>query len=165
MKKLLETSYNVLKVFSSEDQLKIWDLINQWADQAASEDAKASLRQRIHGCAHVRRLRKNSIAQPEREREASEKLLPMDILIRHAWLFTSQWIELPSDETEDEDYSYEKNRQRLHELRLNALCEIWEVRGFCGVSALIEKNQDGSKHCGQHHERNLKGAERKNRIR
>ena len=97
------------------------------------------LRQRIHGCAHVRRLRKNSIAQPEREREASEKLLPMDILIRHAWLFTSQWIELPSDETEDEDYSYEKNRQRLHELRLNALCEIWEVRGFCGVSALIEK--------------------------
>ena len=31
-----------LEGFSSEDQLKIWDLINQWADQAASEDAKAS---------------------------------------------------------------------------------------------------------------------------
>ena len=130
-----------LEGLSSEHQLKIWDLINKWADQAVSEDAKAILRQRIHGCAHVRRLRKNPIAHPEREREASEKLLPKDILIRHAWLFTSQWVELPSDETEEEDYSYEKNRQRLHELRLDALREIWEARGFSGVTALLEKIQ------------------------
>ena len=125
--------------FSNETQQKIWDIINRWANETTSEDAKAFLRQRIHGCARGRRLRKIEIAHPEREREASRTLLPKDLLIRHAWLFKSQWVELPPDETEEEDYSYEKNRQRLYELRLDALREIWEARGFSGVTALLEK--------------------------
>ena len=125
--------------FTPQEQWKIWDTINQWADQTASEDAKAFLRQRIHGCAQVRRLRGDVIAHPERERESSEKLLPRNLLIRHAWLFESHWVELPSDETEDEGLDYEKNEERLRELRLDALREIWEVRGFSGVSALLEK--------------------------
>lgn len=125
--------------FSPQEQWKIWGLIDQWADQTASEDAKAFLRQRIHGCAQVRRLRGDMIAHPERERESSEKLLPRDLLVRHAWLFESHWVELPSDETEDKGFDYEKNEERLRELRLDALREIWEVRGFSGVSALLEK--------------------------
>jgi len=128
-----------LEDFSPQEQRKIWDLIDQWADQTASEDAKAFLRQRIHGCAQVRRLRGDVIAHPKRERESSEKLLPKDLLIRNAWLFTSHWAELPSDEIEDKGLDNEKNGKRLQELRLNALREIWQVSNFSGVNALLEK--------------------------
>ena len=128
-----------LEDFSSEVQLKIWNLIDRWADETASEDDKALLRERIHGCAHERHIRKNSIAHPEREHKTSERLLPGDLLIRHGWLFKSHWVRLPPDENANEEFDYKKNGKRLHELRLDALREIWEVRGFSGVSALLEK--------------------------
>ena len=128
-----------LECFSIENQQQIWDIIDQWASQITSEDAKALLRLRIQGCAHGRHIRKRSIAHPEREREASEKLLPKDLLIRHEWLFKSNWVELPPDQTEDDEFSYEKNEQRRFELRVKALHEIWEEHSFRGVSALLEK--------------------------
>ena len=127
-----------LEHFSAEDQLQVWNRIDQWVDATPSEDAKAILRQRIHACAHMRHRRSDSIAHPERERTASEKLLPSDILIRHAWLFKSHWVKLPPD-AEDEEFDHDKNAQRLHELRLKALREIWEKRGFEGMSALLER--------------------------
>lgn len=131
-----------LEDFSPGIQKKVWDLIDQWADQEKSEDAKAFLRQRIHGCAHLRHIRKNPLAHPERERKALEKLLPSNILIRHAWLFKSYYVELPPDETEDMEFDDAKNEKRLHELRLDTLREIWKEHGFSGVNTLFENNSD-----------------------
>ena len=128
-----------LEQFSDEDQLQVWNLIDQWAATAPSEDAKAILRQRIHGCAHMRHRRNNSIVHPEHERAALEKLLPSDITTRHAWLFTSHWVKLPPNVSENEEFDHKKNAQRLHAQRLKALREIWEQGGFEDVSALLEK--------------------------
>ena len=128
-----------LEQFREAEQLKIWNLIGQWADSTASDEAKAILRQRIHGCAHERHRLGDSIAHPEQERAASKKLLPKDKATRQ--LFASPWVELPPDGSEDEAFDYETNEQRLHELRMEALREIWEARGFEGVSILLEKSE------------------------
>ena len=137
--KTLEDLVKQIDHFPPEIQQKTWDIIDQWADQTESEDAKAILRRRIQECARFRRLRKNLIAHPERERATLAKLLPEDILIRHAWLFTSYWVDLPLDESEDEDTGSEEREQRALELRIKAMREIWAQRGFDGVSDLLEK--------------------------
>lgn len=130
-----------LEGFSDQDQSRIWDVIDQWADSTPSEDAKADLRERIRRHASWRPRRNRSILHPDRERAALEKLSPTDIVIRYAWLFAPCWIEAPPDEAEDEELDYKRNEQRLGELRVKALREIWEERGFDGVRALLERNE------------------------
>lgn len=130
-----------LEGFSDQDQLRIWDVIDQWADSAPSEDAKADLRERIRRHSSWRPRRDKSISHPDRERAALEKLLPEDTVTRHAWLFAPCWIEAPLDEAEDEELDYKRNEQRLGELRVKALREIWEERGFDGVRTLLERNE------------------------
>ena len=136
-----------LEQFDQKEQLKIWNLIGRWADGSPPEDAKASLRQRIHGCASARHHLGRSIAHPEQERAASKKLLPKDKATRQ--LFASHWVELPSDGSEDEAFDYERNEQRVRELRMEALLEIWEERGFEGVSILIEKSEETASLIGE----------------
>ena len=138
-----------LEVVTENDQFRIWDSIDQWIDSAPSEEAKAYLRQRIYRCAYARGLRKKAIAHPERERAVSSRLLPQDRLIRHAWLFESHCVELPPDDSENEEFDYEKNDQRLRELRLQALREIWEERNFDGIRALLDRNEQTSHLVGE----------------
>ena len=133
-----------LEGLSDADQLRVWDLIERWADSTSSEDAKAHLRQRIHGCAHVRHLRKESIAHPERERGVLEKLTPTDLVTRCAWLFASYWVDLPPDDDDDnEEFDSKRDEHRLRELRLEALQEIWATLGFEGVATLLDRS-DGT---------------------
>ena len=138
-----------LEQFSGSDQLKVWDLIDRWADSTPSEDVIAILRQRINGWAQLRRRRGHSIAHPERERAASNKLLPRDKASQQAWLFASYWVDLAPDGSEDGKFDREKQEKRLRDLRVKALHEIWEERGFEGVSSLIEKNEKTSDLIGE----------------
>ncbi len=132
-----------LGVFFDQDKLRLWDLIDQWADSTPSEDAKADLREHIRRYAGWRRQRGKPISHPDRGRAALERLLPEDTVTRHAWLFVSNWIEYlaPLDEVGDEELDYERNEQRLCQLRVKALREIWEERGFDGVRILLEKSE------------------------
>ena len=123
-----------LEALSEADQLRVWDLIEEWADSTPSDEAKASLRQRI------RHLGKESIAHPERERAALAKLTPTDLVTRYAWLFTSHWVDLPPDDGGNEDFDYERHEHQLRELRLEALQEIRATLGFKGVRALANRS-------------------------
>ena len=132
-----------LEGLSEADQLRVWDLIERWADSTSSEDAKAHLRQRIHGCAHVRHLRKESIAHPERERGALAKLTSTDLVTRCAWLFASYWVDLPPDDDDNAEFDSKRDEHRIRELRLEALHEIWATLGFRGVATLLDRS-DGT---------------------
>ena len=138
-----------LEQFDQKEQLKVWDLIDRWADSTPSEDAKAVLRQRINRWAQLRRRRGHSIAHPERERAASNRLLPRDKASRQARLFASYWVDLAPDSSEDGKFDREKQEKRLRDLRVKALHEIWEEHGFEGVSSLIEKNEKTSDLIGE----------------
>ncbi|WP_127520154.1 HigA family addiction module antitoxin [Mesorhizobium sp. Z1-4] len=128
-----------LTVLAPEDQAKVWDLVEKWADGTASEDAKATMRERIRRHTLSRRSRKRGITKAHADRAAKvlEKLLPNDLVARHAWLFAAHWIEPSYGEYEDEDFSFENRHKLIHDQRLEALREIWKARGFDGIKHLV----------------------------
>ena len=124
---------------SDEDQVKVWNLIDGWAESEADEKAKASLRERIRRFAFSHRNRRRDLNEgtKDRARMAYEKLQPEDPVVRHTWLFVSHWIRFAADDLEDEDLDHEKHMARIHQLRIAAMKEIWEEHGFEGVKALL----------------------------
>jgi hypothetical protein len=72
-----------------------------------------------------------------RAREAYALLKPKDVVVRLNWLFTAIWIEVSSDEPEDEGFDFRKREERIRGLRVEALQEIWRERGFEGIQALL----------------------------
>ena len=119
-----------------KDQTKVWDLIQEWS-QNATESAKAALRERIR-CSALSRLsrRKLEEATRDRAREVYDGLCPHDPVIRHGWLFASGWVRELADEIE-EDIDYKKHAERVDRLRRDAMTEIWTKCGFRGVKEIL----------------------------
>jgi hypothetical protein len=90
------------------------------------------------GYAFTRRGRRGlKDATKDRARAAYAKPQARDQVIRHAWLFANQWVEVSADEIEDENYDFSKRDERIHKIRAAAVKEIWAERGFEGVTALL----------------------------
>ena len=125
-----------------EDQAKVWDRIDAWADSKADERAKADLSEWIRRFAFTRfgRLRGLNDATKDRARVTYNKLQTRDLVIRHAWLFAQHWVEPSTDEIEDENFNHEKHGERTQKLRIVAIQEIWAGRGFEGVTALLSRS-------------------------
>ena len=138
-----------LPMFSESSQLRIWDRIANWADSNQTDAAKASLRQRIKACAHLRHEQEETIAHPQNELMALKELLPSDIILRHAWLFKSHCVCLAPGDMEGFKFQKDNNEQRLYELRIDALREIWEERGFEGIHCLLGKSETTSDLIGE----------------
>jgi addiction module HigA family antidote len=127
-----------LEAMPEKDQSKVWELIDGWS-RTAGEAANAALRERIRRFAFTRRgpNRKLGEATRDRAREAYDRLRPDDPVIRHGWLFASQWVQESADEIEEEDSDYHKRGERIDRLRSEAMTEIWTERGFEGVKELL----------------------------
>ena len=126
-----------LQGMPEEDQNKVWDLIDEWS-QNAGEAAKAALRERIRQFAFTRTgsRRKLGEATRDRAREAYDSLRPHDPVIRHGWLFADHWVQESADEIEEEDFDYRKREERIDRLRREAMIEIWTELGFEGVKRI-----------------------------
>ena len=135
--------------FSKNSQLRIWDRIGNWSYSNPSDAAKASLRQRIQACAHLRHEREETIAHPQKELRALKELLPNDLILRHEWLFASEWVDLPLVDAGDVEFDDDEIDQRVRELRVEALREIWAEHGFEGVNGLVKKNETTSDLIGE----------------
>ena len=121
------------------DQEVVWNLIKSWSKGGADDKAKAALRERVRQFAFTRRGWRRGLQQATRNRarEAYTNLEPRDAVIRHAWLFTNQWVEESAEEIEDEDFDFSKRGERIHRLRRDALGQIWAEHGFEGIAALL----------------------------
>ena len=64
---------------------------------------------------------------------------PHNPVIRHAWLFTSSWIEFSSEEIDEDEVDYEKRTESIRKLRTAAIAEIWVELGFKGLTALLSR--------------------------
>jgi hypothetical protein len=124
---------------SEEDQAAVWDLIDVWSGTETDDTAKADLRERIRRFAFTRRGWRRGLkkATRDRARKAYAKLQARDPVIRNAWLFANQWVEVSAEEMADEDFDFSKRDERIHNLRAAAMKEIWTERGFEGVMALL----------------------------
>ena len=126
-----------LSRMAEKDRTKVWDLIQEWS-QNATESDKAALRERIRCSAFSRQGRqKLEEATRDRAREVYDSLCPHDPVIQHGWLFASHWVRESADEIEEEDFDYKKHAKRIDRLRREAMTEIWTKCDFQGVKELL----------------------------
>jgi addiction module HigA family antidote len=128
----------VVHALAEPDQDRVWDLIDAWAEREQDETARALVREHIRRLAFTRRSRNRGIKSrsKDRARRAHARLTPHDVVIRHQWLFASQWLQEPVDELEDGDLEYQEREERVRKARADALREIWTEKGFAGIQAL-----------------------------
>ena len=113
-----------LESFSTRDQTRIWDLIDDWA-MNAPDDARTVVQDRIR--------RHYPALDDERARGALKRLAPADSVARHRWLFASTDPEL-GQTTEDLDYS--DLDRRIRSVRIAGLREILNDQGLAGLLRL-----------------------------
>lgn len=127
-----------LQYISEKDAEKVWALIDDWSKKA-DEAAKAELRETIRQYAFTRQSHLLKIGETnlDRAHAAYDNLCPHDVVIKYAWLFANQWIQESLDETEDENFDWQKREEKIDKLRNDAITEIWTERGFNGVRDLL----------------------------
>ena len=121
---------------TEEEKTRLWDLIESWVAQgASSEEAQTELWKRL-------RMKLGRIAKSEpRMRVVIERLHPTDSVLRHEWLFSWKCTNYPEvGRSLEEDYQVLD--QRVRQMRLEALREVWDSRGFEGVSLLIGVSEE-----------------------
>lgn len=130
-------------------QVRVWDIVKSWAAGNASDADKAVLREKIRVSVlsqrAARRAKKKgkAVTPSQAAQEAYAALEPADLLNRHAWLFRDTWIEESYDELNDEEFDYRKHEQRIAALRIKALGEIFEARGYDGLLSIAARGKAG----------------------
>lgn len=129
-----------LGTFDSETQERIWELVESWARDIASDSDKATLREKLRVSVLSRRaVRKaraneNTPGREERAKSVIASLEPSDLLQKHAWLFAESWVEPSADEIESvDDFDHRKREERTSQLRVDALAEVHASRGLSGL--------------------------------
>ena len=109
----------------------VCELLDRWANEPQSDQAKESLRVRIRRCLVARNFRASPTAR--RIRRVLAKLEPADIVVRHHSVFASG---LPHYEFEHEKLTFEEKFKRIRIRQRDALREIWRERGLGGLNGL-----------------------------
>ncbi len=135
-----------LQGLDDKDQETIWDLVDVWARTEADENRKATLRERVRRFAFLRRKAKQGLTSETRDRarRAYDLLTPTEFVTKNLWLFEQQWLQESADELEEPDFDYQKREQRVRDLRITALREIWNAQGFEGIKMLLSKSGTAS---------------------
>ncbi len=128
-----------LQGLPEEDEGKVWDLIANWVKTERDDKRRAILRERIRRFAFMRRSEERGVKRETRDRarEAYALLTPHDAVVRHQWLFASQWVQESAEEVEGENFDFEKREERVRKERVAGLQEIWRTRAFEGIQALV----------------------------
>lgn len=122
-----------------EYEATIWELIDAWSKSDTDSREKAELAERIRRFALTRLGERHGLTDRTKEsaRAACTKLRPKDVVVKHTWMFLRDRIELSTEDTGDEDeYSLERH-EKVRKIRAKAMAEIWQERGFDGVSELL----------------------------
>ena len=107
-------------------------LLDRWADEPQSDQAKEHLRIRIRRRLLARDFRASATAT--RLRRVLAELEPADIVVRHRSLFASG---LPLYEFEQENLTFDEKFKQVRIQQSDALREIWRERGFGGLNGLV----------------------------
>lgn len=127
-----------LQALSDPDQAKVWNLIHEWAKSATDED-KAWLREKLRIHTMTRRVLDNVRPSTKaKARKVYEQLKPQDVILEHAWLFKSHWVDESVDELAEDDFDYQERQERITAAREQALRAVMLERGLDGAVALAE---------------------------
>ena len=122
-----------------QSSVSVWERVDAWSRTATDHAAKAELRERIRRSVPIQRRSAGGSESTRwgRVREIVNALAPGDPVVRHRWLFARSWVDFSADDLDDADLDFDEREQRIHELRTNAMAEIWSARGRDGIFALL----------------------------
>ncbi|MDF0607192.1 HigA family addiction module antitoxin [Neisseriaceae bacterium TC5R-5] len=134
---------------SEADQACVWEKIKEWGKSKASDEDKATMREKIR----ITTFSRFALERCEKEGKTTNlaamgkaiyaELEPSDLLLKHTWLFLSGLIEESSEDMSNLDCSdnsnFEKHNKHVKNLRMEALREILKNRGFSGVLELSQR--------------------------
>jgi addiction module HigA family antidote len=135
-----------LQSFDDQAQVNVWTLVKVWATKHASDADKAVLREKIRVTVLSRRGRLRSSKEDyKRIKKAAEgayeALEPLDLLSKHEWLFREGWVEESRDEINDDAIDFAEREEHVTTLRVAALREVLDQRGFDGVFDLAHRGR------------------------
>ncbi len=132
-----------IEALAENQKSTLWNLIDAWASRQNDEGALAELREKVRRFALTRRGRRNIQSTIERARLTYEKLQPKNLIIRHAWLFATAWVEESWDEIKNENLDFKARTAIIDNLRQAAMKDIWATHGLTGALTMMERGADG----------------------
>jgi addiction module HigA family antidote len=129
--------------FHETYQTRVWDLVQAWAKERATDADKATVREKIRvsilSRRGARRAGKNASDVAAAARSARLALEPADVINRNEWLFRQAWVDWSMDDLKGENFDdYKKRDAHIAALRAEALREVIAERGPQGIIALAE---------------------------
>lgn len=122
-----------LEGLRSQDESRVWELVEAWLEGQPSDRQKAALRERIRRQGFTRfRVKKLAQKTKDAARRAYERLMPNSVIVRHEWLFADEWVEESVDELQVQDDDFRKRDERIDQARRRAMGEIWNASGIAG---------------------------------
>ena len=133
-----------LHALASEDQMRVWEIIDDWRNASTIDEEVAKIREKIRVIVLSRRGRKKvneegQASLTEKAKEVYSRLQPKDIVNKYEWLFRQGWVEVSADELTEDEMDFRAREQRIEELRVEALKYIAQERGIPGILTLAEK--------------------------
>lgn len=130
---------------ADNDQERVWKLVEAWKGSASDPDI-AKVREKIRVTVLSRRGRrrakdKDFVTLTKTARAVYAAMEPTGLTNKHEWLFRQLWVEESADERDDDDLDFRKREERIEELRIAALKEIFAEQGMDGIFALAEQGK------------------------
>ena len=133
-----------LPALASEDQTRIWNLIQQWHRVNTKDEELAQMREIIRKKILSRReyiqVDKNIM---EKAKSIYVELQPKNIVNRYEWLFRHDWIDgwlnESLDNQKEDKFDISARTNQLKQLRIEALSDIVKECGIIGFFEIADK--------------------------
>ena len=132
---------------TTEQQDKIWLLIEDWALNQATESEKITMREKLRTTVLSTRAKRysNRITFTELGEQVYITLEPKELIDKHFWLFASHWVDDSADEIENaQNMDFEEREEIISQKRVIALKEILQEKGLSGILELSLKGDCAS---------------------
>jgi hypothetical protein len=149
----VETLVDLVERLHSLDEgyrLRVWELIEAWANAKATDAEKAAMREKIRLAVLSKRAARYAKKSADfakvivKAKATLKALEPTDLINKHAWLFRNNRVEESADENDEneniDEFDFQGREKRIEKLRIDA---IRQIRDQCGLPALLELAQRG----------------------
>jgi addiction module HigA family antidote len=152
---------------ADKDQKRVWKVIEAWKGSASDPDiAKVREKIRVTVLSHRGRRRakdENFATLTKTAKAVYASMEPTDLANKHEWLFRQSWIEESADELDDDELDFRKREERVEQLRVAALKQVFTEQGMGGIFALADQGKAQSQ-IGWHLIRSVLGSDEKTKL-
>ena len=133
-----------VNTLASEDQSRVWEIIEEWHSSGPTDEEIARVREKIRfnflsPWAHEKALEQGKTYLIEKAKFVCAELEVKDVVYKHEWLFRRGCFEDFTEELGDCETDYSARKQRIQKRRIEALKDIAQERGTDGIFDLCDR--------------------------